>query len=171
MRGITNEQNLKFYSVTVKGAHTDMGKLKTKCFIPLELPIAAVNGREAAHIGRWTPRVRHHDPCAVLNVTEINRTQYEEIKNRNSRFLYFSVNSIQQQRKLIGDLSSLIVFDEEKPRRKEEKEAVITDKKEREAKPMYHKKQKIRNKKAFLKLYHENYTYDDYDYADNFETA
>ena len=75
--------------------------------------ICAENGREAASITRWMPRVKHHAKNAILSVKEIDEIEYKEIIEINKNDNYFKCESIQDQNAMC-DLDNEIYHNEER---------------------------------------------------------
>lgn len=82
----------KYYAVTTKCGHVGKGK-----FIDMTFPICAENGKEAASIGRWLPRVKHHYKYCITSVKCISYDDYLELIEENNNNPYFKCKSIQEQ--------------------------------------------------------------------------
>ena len=111
---------LKYYKVTAKCGH--VGKSK---YIPIEFPILALNGKEAAKICRNIPRVKHNHKDAILNCCEISYEEYLLLQFINSNDEYLKCNKKSEQSK-IEDLDKRMKDDMHNTKIKH-------DKKEREA--------------------------------------
>lgn len=106
-----NEKNLgklSFYKVECIGGHVGQ-----KRGIILELPIFAQNGREAAKIARYTPRIKHDAKNAILNVTKISYSEFIELKRKNKKNPYFHCTNRQMQREFEEDLDIIDIEEEE----------------------------------------------------------
>ncbi len=84
------ENNL--YAVTTMCGHVGRNN-----YIEITFPVSAENGREAAKIARWIPRVKHHVKNAILSVKKISREEYDDLILKNHEDNYLSVNSRQDQ--------------------------------------------------------------------------
>jgi len=144
---------MRLFEVIVKAGHGDQGRKGQGYFIPITLAIAAVDGKAAAEKARWTPRIKHHDRFAVLSVNEINQVRFDEIKKANDSDLFLKVTSKQEQRLLIGDLSDRVVWESEQ----------YTKKETHAEKTKFHKKSEIKNKKKYIKYYHDDHIADEYE--------
>jgi len=89
----------KYYKATVKAGH--VGKNN---YIEVTLFICAETKKSAAEQARWTPRVKHHDKGAIIDVVEITHDEYKKGKVENSMNPYFKVMNIQEQRALCGQM-------------------------------------------------------------------
>lgn len=86
---------MKYFKVLVKCAH--VGK---NHYILKHLYIKAENGKEAAKIARWTPRVKHHQKDAIREVKEITLSEYSLGVRANAFDPYFKVHNSTEQSKL-----------------------------------------------------------------------
>lgn len=77
-----------------------------------KLFIQAPTAKDAALIARWTPRVKHHHPDAILSVTEISYLQYREGIQENQKKLYFNVHDKKYQAAVMEEICDLVFEDE-----------------------------------------------------------
>jgi len=110
----------KFYAVTCKCGHT--GSRSTYCKV--EFPIKALNGREAAEIARFIPRVKHHHKDCIIQVTEVSFEEYIKIKEKNDADPYLTCHSIQDQELECPNLQLFKEPETEERKRKEDIEDV-----------------------------------------------
>lgn len=85
--------NKKCYKVKCKCGHVGKGY-----YIPIDFPVRAFNGREAAEIARHIPRCKHHHKDCVLGVEEISEEEYLGLQKENDKDPFLHCQSIQQQR-------------------------------------------------------------------------
>ena len=107
--------NNKLYKVTVKCGH-----VKKNNYIPITFAIKAEDGKKAAAIARWIPRVKHHNKNAVLECVEIDFNEFQEINANNRNNPYLKCSSKQEQKHLIPDIDKLIVSEDEQKRIKKQ---------------------------------------------------
>ncbi len=91
--------NSKYYAVT-----TMCGHVGRNCYVEKTFPIMAANGKEAAEIGRWIPRVKHHNKHAILDVKEITENEFGELQEANNEDPYFFCKNKQEQKLYCDDL-------------------------------------------------------------------
>ena len=89
------------YEVKCKCGH--VGK---KNYIVIAFAVIAEDGKEAARIGRFMPRVKHDHPMAIVNVVRISYEDYLELKENNSNNLYLQCSSRQEQNRLCPEIYS-----------------------------------------------------------------
>lgn len=89
----------KYYAVTTKCGHVGRNKFIVKTFA-----ISAEDGKEAAEIARWIPRVKHHDKYCVLDVKKISYEAFKLLVEKNNNDNYFKCSSIQEQDKLCPEI-------------------------------------------------------------------
>ncbi len=130
------EQRKKYYAVTCKCGHTDSKKL----YIPITFGIIASNAKEAARIGRWLPRSKHHHKDCVLSVKEISCKQYKDLRIKNNKDPYLNCHSIQEQR--MFDFSGRFVRENEKKK---------TYKRDKEVSTYMCGKKRIKHPKQYMK--------------------
>ncbi|MBM7453371.1 hypothetical protein JN09_000697 [Acholeplasma morum] len=106
----------KLYKVTVKCGH-----VKKNYYIPITFAIKAEDGKEAAAIARWIPRVKHHNKNAVLECVEIDYDEFQEINTKNRSNPYLKCSSKQEQRYLIPNIDELVVNEDEQKRNMKQK--------------------------------------------------
>lgn len=82
----------KYYAVETKCGHVGRGK-----YTIITFAISAENGKEAAKIGRWMPRVKHHHKFCILSVKEITYDEYLVLFEENKNNPYLQCESIQDQ--------------------------------------------------------------------------
>lgn len=83
----------KFYIVTVVMGHVGRNKKIIK-----KLAITAENGRDAASMARYTPRVKHDQKFAIIDCEEVSNEKYVEQKSLNRDDPFFKCKNRQQQR-------------------------------------------------------------------------
>lgn len=106
---------LKYYKVVAKCGH--VGKNK---YIPVVFAVRAICGEDAAKIVRCFPRVKHHKKDAILSCLEIDKYEYEIIKENNKNDEYLKCHSRQEQNK-INDLEKRILLENIKEKKKRNK--------------------------------------------------
>ncbi len=84
--------NKKYYAVEVKCGHVGKGK-----FITVKFAIEAESGKEAAYIGRWMPRAKHHNKKCILSVTKVSYDDYLVLKKQNNANPYLHCQNKQEQ--------------------------------------------------------------------------
>lgn len=84
---------MKMYEVQAKCGH--VGR---KYYVLKNFAVIAENGKDAASITRWMPRVKHHHKDAIRSVVEIDQERYRELKITNRMDPYFSCHCVQDQR-------------------------------------------------------------------------
>ena len=82
----------KYYAVTTKCGHVGKGK-----FINVTFAISAEDGKEAAEIGRWLPRVKHHYKYCITDVKCISYDDYLELCEENNNNPYLKCKNVQEQ--------------------------------------------------------------------------
>ena len=117
------------------------GHVGRKNYIVIAFPIIANNGKEAASIARYIPRVKHDHKDAIISVREINDDEYESLIENNQNDKYLQCNNKQEQNLL--DLSSRI--------NKEASYENYYNDEEVEEKHLFFGKIKVRNAKRFFK--------------------
>ena len=93
----------KYFQVVAKCGH--VGR---KNYIEIAFPIIAESINEATQIARNMPRVKHHMKDAISSASEITEDEYLVLRDKNDKNAYLKCTSIQEQRMLCGDMSSLI---------------------------------------------------------------
>ena len=94
----------KYFKVVAKCGH--VGR---KHYVPITFAVEARNGKEAAEIVRWTPRVKHHQKQAILDCEKISYEEFLEIKKINNNDDYLKCKNNQDQFQI--DMSERIVDD------------------------------------------------------------
>lgn len=84
--------NSKYYKVTCKCGHVGRNK-----FIPISFPIMAQNGKDAAKLARYIPRVKHDRKDAILECKEITYEEYLQLKKINKKDPYLKCKNVQEQ--------------------------------------------------------------------------
>lgn len=102
----TKEEKMNYYLVLCKGGH--VGK---SYYVPICLPIIANDGREAAFIARYKPRVKHNHPDAILDVKRVNEDEYLIQKDLNNHDPYFLCNSRHEQNEIFHLIKPRLVKD------------------------------------------------------------
>ena len=83
-----------YFAVTTKCGHVGRGKYIIKTFA-----VEAANGKEAAKLGRWMPRVKHHNKLCILDVKKITYEVYLDLLKVNKDDPYMQCHNIQEQNK------------------------------------------------------------------------
>lgn len=83
----------KYFAVTTKCGHVGKGKFIIKTFA-----IVASDGKDAAEIARWLPRVKHHNKECILDVKKISEEMFQVLLEENSKDLYFQCRNVQEQK-------------------------------------------------------------------------
>ena len=75
---------MAYFNVLCKAGH-----LGRRFYMPIWFPVEAENGREAARIARYIPRVKHDHPDAIIDCVEIDYEQYvnQQMINREDPYL------------------------------------------------------------------------------------
>lgn len=89
------EKGLFMYSVKAKCGHVGRHR-----YMPIDFPIIASTKKEAAKIARNIPRVKHDHKFAILEVKQINKTEYERLIEVNNSDPYLKIKSKYQQKGL-----------------------------------------------------------------------
>ena len=120
------------------------------------MPVEAENRKEAASIARWLPRVKHHHKDAIIDVVKIDKDEYDELVELNSKDPYLNCHSVQDQNK-IENLYERIEEDKRNTSKKKEKN---------KRKLAIYKNTLVRNIKKFIKYNNYfDYKMEEYDYA------
>ena len=83
----------KYFAVTTKCGHVGKGKFIIKTFA-----VVASDGKDAAEIARWLPRVKHHNKECILDVKKISEEMFQVLLEENSKDLYFQCRNVQEQK-------------------------------------------------------------------------
>ena len=89
-----NMDSKRYFSVECKCGHTG----SRMYYIPIKFAIIASNAREAAKLGRWKSRVKHHHKDCVLGVDELSEEEYYMLLLDNKRDPFLNCQSIQEQK-------------------------------------------------------------------------
>ena len=131
----------KYYSVITKCGH--VGK---RNYIPIKFAIIAESGKEAAKIARQFPRVKHNHKDAILEVKEIDFSEYLEIIELNCNDPYLKCRSKYEQN-MIENFYERLKYDSHN-------EKIVYDKNERKAKVKFkQKKFKLLEKSSWEESY------------------
>ena len=84
---------VKYFRVEAKMGHHKKGYYSVG-----NLFIMAENGKDAAQKARYTPRVKHDDKYAILDVEEVSYSDYCIGVIQMNQNPYFKCNNIQEQR-------------------------------------------------------------------------
>lgn len=84
------------YEVSAKCGHVGRNNYVNKTFA-----VKANNGKQAAEMVRWFPRVKHHHKDAIRYVNEITIERFHEIMEHNQQDCYFTCKNVQEQRAYI----------------------------------------------------------------------
>ena len=109
-----------YYKVLAKCGHVGKNNYITKCFY-----VKADNGKDAARIVRYKPRVKHHHKDAIREVVKIEYDEYINGLKIMASDMYFNVHSVQDQ-KLYNCIKQEEIYPEEK---------VVKLKKDKKVKP------------------------------------
>jgi len=131
---------LKNYKVNCKCGHCD----SRMYYIDIPFAIKAMDGKEAARIGRNMPRCKHNHKDCVLSVEEIDDEMYEQLLFENANDEYLKCNNIQQQRQIDG-IKDRYILD---PHYFERKQKPM---KEKNIKQLYDGKERIRDVKRYFR--------------------
>ena len=101
-----NTDTMNMYAVDVKCGHVGINNYVVKTLV-----IPAVNGKEAAEIARYTPRVKHDHTDAIINVRKIDVIESARLNKINDEDKYFKCKCRREQRSI--DLN-LLYEDREK---------------------------------------------------------
>jgi hypothetical protein len=96
MKKTNNKQNAitstistedKYFIVTAKCGH-----VRRANYIPIDFPVVAPNGKEAAAIARQLPRVKHDHKDAIISVIEVSGEEFarQRFINSNDPFLHIA---------------------------------------------------------------------------------
>lgn len=110
---------MNYYKVVAKCGHVGRGHYIIKDFF-----IKAEDGKEAAYIVRFRPRVKHHWKDAIITVTLISKEEFIRGRELQKKDLYFNVTNSSEQR-LLGEVNREQVFEFEKPERKKKDKSSI----------------------------------------------
>ena len=91
-------------------------KVVTKCghvgrqhYVPVAFAVQAENGKEAAKIARFLPRVKHDHKDAILSCVEVSYEDFLELNRINNEDAYLKCSSRQEQNQI--DLSDRLFDD------------------------------------------------------------
>lgn len=132
---IKEDKAMKLYEVVAKCGHVGRKNYVLKSF-----PVKAENGREAAKITRYFPRVKHHHKDAIREVIEIDEIRFCELLNNNNEDPYFHCNCVQDQRAY----TEINIY----------KEKVLVDDEEPESTKMFIGKTLVRKPKKYIRNYY-----------------
>lgn len=93
-----------YYAVTAMCGHVGRNN-----YIAITFPINAEDGKEAAEIARWIPRVKHHVKEAILDVRKINFEEYQKLSKINNSDYYLKACSRQEQNLYCDDIEERTV--------------------------------------------------------------
>ncbi len=122
--------NKRYYKVKCKCGHVGRNY-----YIPIDFPVVASNGREAAKIARNFPRCKHHHKDCILEVAEISKEEYIELHSLNDDDPFLHCSSIQQQRLINLDSRKELEIKKQVKHIKEESEHKVFDGKTKIHKP------------------------------------
>lgn len=97
---------MAYYLVLTKAGH--LGK---SCYMPIWFPVEAENGREAAKIARYYPRVKHDHPDAILQCVETDLEGFNYQKEMNRLDPYLRCKSRHEQNQILPLISDRILPD------------------------------------------------------------
>ena len=109
----------KFYKVTAMCGHVSKNK-----YIPIDFPVKAANGREAALKTRSFPRVKHSKKTAIINCFEITKEEFVRLYEANKNDDYLQCKNNRDQR-LIENIEDRIVCIERHERKERDRECVM----------------------------------------------
>ena len=81
---------MKYFKVAAKCGHVRRGHYIIKDFF-----VKAEDGKQAAYIVRFLPRVKHHRKDAIISVESIDEDEFIKGREIQSRDLYFKVTNCQ----------------------------------------------------------------------------
>lgn len=110
---------MNYYKVVAKCGHVGRGHYIIKDFF-----IKAEDGKEAAYIVRFRPRVKHHWKNAIVTVTLISKEEFIRGQKLFKSDPYFNVTNSSEQ-KLLNAVDYEQVFEFEKPERKKKDKSSI----------------------------------------------
>lgn len=84
---------MRYWKVEAKCGHVRKSRYIIKTFY-----VNAEDGREAADIARWKPRVKHHDKKAISSVKEITHEEYQVGLKSSLNDPFFLCHSKQEQK-------------------------------------------------------------------------
>ena len=99
------KEEKNYYMVLAKCGHVGRAY-----FIPITFDLIAKNGKEAAKLVRYFPRVKHNHKDAILFVRYISFEEYLQINENNDKDPYLKCHSKREQ-KLIENFSKRLVLD------------------------------------------------------------
>lgn len=132
----------RFYEVCCKCGHVGRDN-----YILITFAICAENGRKAADIARWLPRVKHHVKDAIQYCHEISLADYLNLKEASKKNAYLHCQSSKDQKEH-PEIQENVVFGERQTESHHAREKVA-----------YHRlKEEIQNEEAESELL-ECYSY------------
>lgn len=94
------------YMVVAKGGHVGRDN-----FMPMYIPVKALNKKEASDRVRVMPRVKKHHKDVILSVFAISKqTFYKQLEN-NAKDPYYQVHSKQEQNKVFDQIKDRLISD------------------------------------------------------------
>lgn len=99
-------ENNKYFKVVCKCGH--VGK---KFFVRVAFPIEAIDGKNAANIARFLPRVKHDYEDAILSCERITFEEFQRLKVQNQNDPYLKCTNVQDQN-MIHDFESRLEVEE-----------------------------------------------------------
>lgn len=118
-----------YYKVKAKCGHVGRNWCIDKTFY-----VEAADGKEAAIIVRYKPRVKHDHKYAIESVDEIDKSEYLAGKMANRNDPYFTSKSIQEQRRKCPSIDTQIRYEEKKvqPKKTQMRSRLVAESKEKE---------------------------------------
>jgi hypothetical protein len=97
----------EFFAVTARCGHVGLDY-----YIPIVFPVKATSASEAVAIATQIPRVKHDHPDRILDVRPIDKKDFYELRECNSRDPYLKCRSVQEQRALLPYIEERLVKEE-----------------------------------------------------------
>ena len=95
---------MAYYLVSCKCGH--VGR---KNYIPIDFAVRAEDGREAASIARYIPRVKHDHKDAILNCIKVDYDTYVRQIDINNHDVYLLCKSKHEQNKIMSQIKPRLV--------------------------------------------------------------
>ena len=95
---------MAYYLVSCKCAHVGRNY-----YMPIEFPVYAENGREAAAKARNLPRVKRHHKDAILNCIKVDYDTYLNQIDINNHDVYLLCKSRHEQNQIMSQIKSRLV--------------------------------------------------------------
>ena len=136
-----NILKLEMFEVACKCGHVGKGY-----YVEVHFPIMAMSGKEAAHIAREMPRVKHDQKDAILGVSKIGKERYNKLVWINDHDPYLRCKNIQEQNLI--DLTDRLI--------EERRSSFCLIRRDESDKHFYCNKRKLRNPKKYMNRYFDD---------------